>query len=708
MARELGALYADPGGRLPAVTPYREYLRWVAAQDAAAGVAAWQAALAGVETGTRLAGLAGGRGARALPAEWWGRVAAATSAGVVAQARAHGWTLNAVVQAAWGVVLARLTGQSDVVFGATVSGRPAEVPGIETMVGLFINTVPVRVRVRPGATVATLVTAVQAAQTALLPYQHVSLAAIQRAVGVGELFDTLVVFENYPTAGGADAGGPAADGGGPRLVPAGGRDATHYPLTVVVSGDGPLRVRLSYRADVFEAGTVAEIGARLERVLGAMATEATQRVSAVEVLSGAERAAVLATGTGATPGVPATTVWGLVAAAAAARPDAVAVEGPTGAQLTYAGLGQAAAQLATVLRGAGAGPEQVVGVALERSVALPVTVLGVLATGAVYLPLDPTYPAERVAWMVADGAPVAVVTTRAGGGGVPAGVRQVALDTAAGRAAVRGARAGRGTPAAAGGAVSLLYTSGSTGRPKGVVTTQTGLVNRLLWMQGTYGLGPADRVLHKTPISFDVAQWELLWPLLAGARLVLLAPGAHREAGAVLTGVAATGVTTLHFVPSMLQAVVDAAGGPVCPSVTRVVCSGEALPAGLAGAAVARRFPRATVHNLYGPTEAAIDVTAWACGAEGAGAPPLGGPMWHTQVYVLDEGLAPVPAGWWGSCISRGRAAGAGVSGQAGLTAERFVADPFGRRGRGCIGRGTGVAWRRTGAASSWGGATSR
>jgi amino acid adenylation domain-containing protein/non-ribosomal peptide synthase protein (TIGR01720 family) len=338
-------------------------------------------------------------------------------------------------------------------------------------------------------------------------------------------------------------------------------------------------------------------------------------------------------------------------------------------------------------------------VALGRSVAHQESVLGVLTAGAAYLPLDLTLPAARLAALVGEARPTLILTGASGRGALPATVPS--LDLAA---AIAGegsdAEAVTATKVGGGQAAYVFYTSGSTGQPKGVVNTHAGLVNRLVWMQTAYALGPRDRVLQKTPLTFDVSMWETVGPWVWGATGVVLPPGDERDAAAVVTQLARAAVTTVHFVPTLLGlALAEAGAAAAGRGVRHVICSGEALPGALV-AAGQTQWPQATMHNLYGPTEAAIDVTAWRCEvADGDPAgPPIGRPVWNTQTWVLDEGLTPVPAGIVGELYLGGVQLARGYLGRPALTAQRFVAAPDGQPGARAYRTGDLVRWRADGA----------
>ncbi|MDX3119758.1 amino acid adenylation domain-containing protein, partial [Streptomyces scabiei] len=316
---------------------------------------------------------------------------------------------------------------------------------------------------------------------------------------------------------------------------------------------------------------------------------------------------------------------------------------------------------------------------LERGVELVVALLAVVKAGGVYLPLDPEYPAERVAVVVEDAVPAVVVTVQAFAGVVPAGVPVVVLDAAAVVEESAGLDGGGlGVAVLPAHPAYVIFTSGSTGRPKGVVVTHEGIVNRLAWMQQRFELSAADRVVQKTPFGFDVSVWEFFWPLSVGAGLVVARAGGHRDPGYLASLIVGEGVTTAHFVPSMLEAFLAEPAAAGCGGVLRrVVCSGEAL-----SPVVADRFFEVfggvELHNLYGPTEASVDVTAWECepGSE-SGVVPIGGPVANTRVYVLDEYVRPVAPGVAGELYLAGVQLARGYVGRAGLTAERFVANPF-------------------------------
>ncbi|WP_323056116.1 non-ribosomal peptide synthetase [Streptomyces sp. NEAU-W12] len=683
LLREMFALYTSGGSAagLPALTPYGDYLAWLAVQDRDGARAAWTAELAGLDEPTLLA-----PGAAGAPAAEPGHVALDLPSGTVAAlhrlAREAGLTVNTLVQGAWAVLLSRMTGRDDVVFGATVAGRPPEVAGVESMVGLFINTLPVRVALDPRATVLETLTGLQSSQSSLMTHQHLGLSEVTRLSGHPVLFDTLVVFENYPVH--RESFAPRAGACGPRLIGVKGREATHYPLSLIVTQgahDNALTLRLGYQQAHFDHAAVTALADRLGLLLREFSAGPGRRLAALDVLRDEERERVLTRWNDTAVPVAPATLTGLFAAQAARTPDAPAVVHGT-QRLTYAELAARASALADRLRRAGAGPETRVAVAVPRSADLVVALLAVLETGAAYVPVDPGLPAERVALLLEDTEPAGTLVTEAvaAQSPLPAGDAPVlVVDAADDDGACAPAPASAPDPR---NPAYVIHTSGSTGRPKGVTVSHEAVVNRLLWMQDAYRLTAEDRVLHKTPTGFDVSVWELFWPLITGAALIVARPDGHRDPAYLAELIRTEGVTTAHFVPSMLGAFLDEPAAAGCTGLRRVVCSGEELPADLA-ARFHTVLPEVRLHNLYGPTEAAVDVTHWDCEPDAPGPVPIGRPVWNTRVYVLDAALRPVPPGATGELYLAGVQLARGYHGRPALTAERFVADPFDPDGSG-------------------------
>ncbi|MBS2965020.1 amino acid adenylation domain-containing protein [Actinocrinis puniceicyclus] len=669
--RDLFALYAGRGADLPEVVPYRSYLSWLAEQDRAEAENAWREALDGIEEPTLVA--AGHEVARisALPQRLRLELPEADTAAIAAEAKRRGLTLNTLVQGSWALLLNALTGRRDVVFGATVAGRPGQVAGVEEVVGLLMNTVPVRVRLDPGRSVAATLLHLQECQARLTAYQHLGLADIARAAGLGELFDTTTVFQNAPRerdgSGGAVPGLSVGllDDEAARQEETG---ATHYPLTLVVLPGQRLAFELSYRPDVFDRDEAQSILDRLSHLIKAMTGNLDAALACVDVLTAPERARILGRWNETARILPGASLPELFETQVERTPDAIALIDAE-RRLAYRELDAEADRLARALRVRGVGPGDIVAVQLPRGLELVIALYAVHRAGAAYLPIDPDLPHERVRFMLADAAPAlhidqaeyaALWRLGASAQTAPPRIRPTVLDAA-----------------------YVIYTSGSTGRPKGVVVPHAGIVNRLLWMQAQYPLAPDDRVLQKTPASFDVSVWEFFWPLLVGATLVLAKPDGHKDPAYLAETMRRHDVTTVHFVPSMLDAFLQTPEAGSCTRLRRVFCSGEALPARMA-----ERFHAllpARLHNLYGPTEASVDVTAFAAQPgsryRAGETVPIGRPIANTRAYVLDPALRPLPPGTVGELYIAGTGLARGYLGRAALTSERFVADPFGPPG---------------------------
>jgi len=350
-----------------------------------------------------------------------------------------------------------------------------------------------------------------------------------------------------------------------------------------------------------------------------------------------------------------------------------------GEQLSYLELNDRSNQLAHYLRALGVGPETVVGIMVERSVEMVVGLLAILKAGGAYLPLDPAYPSERLLLMIKDAEIELLLTQRDSVLKMSHHVAQVVCLDSEWEQVARESRENVSSEVVADNLAYVIYTSGSTGQPKGAMNTHRGICNRLQWMQEVYHLTPDDRVLQKTPFSFDVSVWEFFWPLITGARLVVARPGGHQDASYLLKLIKDQQITTLHFVPSMLRVFLDEDGVETCSDLRRVICSGEALSLALQQRFYARM--KAELHNLYGPTEAAVDVTYWACERDvERQIIPIGRPIANTEIYIVDKNLGPVPIGLSGELHIGGTGLARGYLKGADLTAENFIPHPFSRK----------------------------
>ncbi|MBL1097914.1 non-ribosomal peptide synthetase [Streptomyces coffeae] len=672
--RELIRLYAAHGGapEPPPAHGYRDFLRWLSRQDAARSAEAWSAELAGVAEPTLLA--PGPRSDRTGSGQVVAALSGEEAAALARRATGLGVTINALVQGAWSMVLAGLTGRDDVLFGVTVSGRPSELPGADGVIGLFINTVPVRVTCAPGEDLGRMLGRLQDAQAGLVEHHHLGLADIQRSTGLSALFDTLMVFESFPV----DRAGLSAASAAPGLAVTGVRPYAppHYPLTVIAAADPLLRLSFQYQRDAFDHHEVEAIAGRLTQVLRQIAADPHTTVGALDVLTADERDQVLHRWNDTAAEVPRETVAALFARQVAAAPDAVAVE-HDGHTLTYRELDERANRLAHWLIGQGVRPEARVVVLLPRSTDLVVALLAVGKAGGAYVPVDPDYPAARVRSVVEDSGPVLVLDAQ----------RLAGADLS-----VCPADAPR-TPVTARHAAYTIYTSGSTGRPKGVVVEQGALVNLLTGMRERFALTPRDRVLAVATVAFDIAALELFLPLLTGARVVLAGKDDVLQPPALLDLVDRAGVTLVQATPALWQELI--AHDPARLAGLRVISTGEALPRALAEEL---RGHAAEATNLYGPTEATIYATAARLGPGSSGLPPsIGAPVANYRILILDHGLRPVPPGVTGDLWIAGDGLARGYFGRSAQTAERFVANPYGPAGSRMYRSGDLARWTGSG-----------
>ncbi|MDC9604089.1 amino acid adenylation domain-containing protein [Xenorhabdus griffiniae] len=587
----------------------------------------------------------------------------------------RGLTLNTLMQGIWALLLSIQSGSSDVVFGSPVSGRFGQIDGLDQHIGLFSNTLPVRVILDMEQPLLPQLKQLQVQQIQLIEHDNIGLGEIQRIAGTGTLFDTLLVVENYPDV--EQDKGNKENIAGIICQSINNRGYTHYPLTLLVLPGKRLRLLMEYRESVKQPEYLAQ------RILFLF----QQLIERPEValrewgLQFADEAALIEEVNHTYHDIPSKTLHQTVIEQASKTPDALALL-DCHHRLTYQQMRLQTRLLVDRLIDAGVQAGDIVGVALSRSVRLSLALQAILEAGATWLPLDIGYPDERLTIMLEDAQPRVVITENEYQARFANQAPLLLLDTLADETQQPIHPAANVTPEQA---AYIIYTSGSTGRPKGVVVSHQAIVNRLLWMQDAYSLTTDDVVLQKTPCSFDVSVWEFFWPLMTGAQLMMAPPEAHRDPTLLRQLIDDYHVTTLHFVPSMLATFIDSFAlqeqeAPFCRSLRRVFCSGEALSCELA-----HRYQMlitAPLHNLYGPTEAAVDVT-WQpafgealqrCSSSGV---PIGRPVWNTQLRILDPWLRPVPIGVAGDLYLSGIQLATNYLNRADLTASRFVADPF-------------------------------
>ncbi len=587
--------------------------------------------------------------------------------------RSEGATLFMVLLTAFNVVLWRWSGQSDIVVGSPIAGRTHR--ELEGLIGFFVNTLALRTELGGRPSFRELVGRVK--ETALGAYAHQDLPFEKlvaelspvRDLSRQPIFQVLFALQNVPQE--------TLELPGLRLSRIGSDQATaKFDLSLhVYEREGKLEGYFEYATDLFEGSTVARIASHFRTLLEGVVADPDLPLGELPLLPARERRQLLEEWNATAAAYPRDKcLHELFAEQAARTPDAVALVYED-SELSYGELDRRSNQLAHYLRGLGVGPETVVGLCVERSLEMVVGLLGILKAGGAYLPLDPGYPAERLAYMVGDAkAPVLVTQARLAGDLPAHGAQVVEIDADWARIE----RCPAGMPrnfSLPDNLAYVIYTSGSTGKPKGVGNSHSGIVNRLVWMQDAYKLGTLDKVLQKTPFSFDVSVWEFFWPLICGSQLVIARPGGHQDPAYLAELIARQGVTIAHFVPSMLDIFLRGAELERCGSLRDVMCSGEALSLETKNQFLASLPGR--LHNLYGPTEAAVDVSAWLCTPNSAQV-PIGRPIANMRLYVLDVDHEPVPIGVGGELYIGGVGLARGYLGRVGLTGERFVPSPFG------------------------------
>jgi amino acid adenylation domain-containing protein len=656
---------------LPSVRPYVDYIAWLGAQPAAAAERFWRGTLRGFESPIDLAAAAEHDGDTARGDDDSSQklqvvLSADLTAALKELARRQQVTLNTVVQGAWALLLSRYTGEEDVVFGATVSGRPASLPGAESMVGLFINTLPVRIRVPRYTVTGDWLRTIQSQQAESRQYEYSSLVDVQGWSDVPRgraLFDTLLLFESFPSLRAAvPADGPLSVGEMNCF------DATHYGVTLSVTPGDRLVLRFLYDTRVASGAFITRMSERFEQLLTSLAAGGERRVHELDLLGPAERELLLREWNDTAVDAGSECVHRLFEAQAWRETPAVIAADAT---LSYRELNDRANQLAHRLIALGVGPGTLAAVCLERNAGMLVALLAVLKAGAAYVPLDPAYPVDRLAFMLEDSRAGVLLTETRLAAGLPSGAAAlVYLDE---EPLAAGGRAQNPVVDVRPGDLAyVIYTSGSTGKPKGTQIPHAALCNFLLSMKAAPGLTERDKVLAVTTLSFDIAGLELYLPLISGACVVLAGRDAAASAPDLQALIARHAPTVMQATPATWRMLVE--NGWTGSERMKLLCGGEAMPRELASALVARGE---SVWNLYGPTE----TTVWSTLSRLDGSEPvvpIGRPIANTQVYVLDRDLSPVPAGAAGELYIGGVGVARGYLDRPALTAERFVPDPFG------------------------------
>ncbi len=665
----LGEIFASyRRQRLDAAVSYRRFVTWLGGRDLEAARAAWRQVLTGFDTPT-LVGPPGRLGGGPLGGVEF-QVPAQLARAVSELARSRHTTVNTVLQGAFAQLLVWLTGQQDVAFGTTVSGRPVEMAGAESMVGLLINTVPVRATITPTTTTADLLDQLQGANNDTLDHQHLALAEIHRITGQQQLFDTLLVYENYPL----DAAATAANDHEWTMTDLTTRQNSHYALALIAAPGVEIPFRIEFDTSVFDVATIEMLTERWQKLLVAMTAYPARRLSSIDVLDEEEHARLDEWANRAAltqPAAAAASVPEVFAAQVARTPEAVALT-CEGRSMTYRELDDAANRLAHLLVGHGAGPGECVVLLVPRSVEAITAIMAVLKTGAAYVPIDSGVPEARVGFMVGDAAPIAAITTvdladRLAGHDV------VVIDVSDIEDPVVDTQPSTALPAPAADDIAyLIYTSGTTGAPKGVAVSHHNVTQLLASLDAGLPIPATGAWSQCHSLAFDVSVGEIFGALLHGGRLVVVPESVSASPSDFQDLLVAEQVSASTQTPSAMGKL-----SPQGLESMAVLVGGEGLPA----EAVDLWAPGRVMLNAYGPTETTVRVAVTAPLAAGSGVPPIGSPVSGAGLFVLDGWLRPVPAGVVGELYIAGAGVGCGYWRRAGLTGSRFVACPFGDAG---------------------------
>jgi len=696
LLRELSSLYAaflaGQGNPLPPpALQYGDYAawqrEWLQGERLQRPLDYWRQRLAGAPAmhGLPMDRPRPAQGVR-VGGSWRQRLPASLHRALTDLGHRHGATLFMTLQAAFAVLLARWSGESDVVVGTPVANRAR--PELAPLVGFFANTLALRSNVAGDATFLDVLAQTRQNVLDAFEFQHLPFEVLvetlnpARSLNIPPLLQIMFSLQDIDEEAALTLPGIRTEAVIPDSVSA----KFDLNLSLFETGDG-LEACWDYARELFHADTIASLGASFEALLQGIAGDPSQRVDALPLLDAAEHARVLVLGNGGEHDYPTDVcLHELIEKQAALTPQSTAVVQDQ-ARLSYGELNSQANRLARHLRRLGVAADVPVAVVMERCPAQIVSLLAVLKAGGCYVPMEPNYPRERLRYLLADSAPRVVITQ----GGADA-LRQLTAelpelatspvldvdDNAAGWADDDpGDLAKADIGLASSHLAYIIYTSGSTGRPKGVMNEHRGIVNRLLWMQDAYPHEPHDKVLQKTPIGFDVSVREIFLTLLAGAQLVLARPEGHKDPAYLVDLISRERITIIGFVPSMLQAFLEHPRTNACDSVSRIFSGGETLSTTLVHRC-REQFPHSRLHNLYGPTEVAVSVTAWDC-PDGAlpDVIPIGRPGLNVRIYILDERGQPVPRGMRGEIHLAGPQVARGYLRREALSAERFIRDPF-------------------------------
>ncbi|HLJ91509.1 MAG TPA: amino acid adenylation domain-containing protein [Candidatus Angelobacter sp.] len=674
---ELKVLYEHQGdtSALPRVTPFRHYLSWLAGRDRAAAEVAWRETLEGLEETTRISPMVS-LGTPKIPERVIVDLDEALTQRLTEQARAGSFTLNTIVQGAWAVLLSRHTGREDVVFGSTVAGRSPEIAGVENMIGLLINTVPTRVKLRPADSFTDLVSRLNQEQSRLFAHQYLGLAEIQRLSGKTELFDTLVVFENYPRR---TEGVPEASTG-LRFSIMDLTDAAHYPVVVVIDPGQRLTAHFTYHPDHLSAAVIDTLSRRFVRLLTAYATAPDQPVDSIDLLDPEERRQIVVDFNQSYTDYPRNrTMMELFAEQVQRRGEELAVV--CGREtMSYAELDRRSNQLGHYLKNLGVGPEKLVGVSVERSIDMVLGMVGILKAGGAYVPIDPAYPQERLRFMAEDSGIIVLLTQGRLENRMPSMKAQIVCLDRDWDEIAQQSDAALQPQVFPENLAYVIYTSGSTGVPKAAAVSHRSMI-RLLRNTNYIEFQVDDVVAQTVNMSFDPSTFEIWGALLNGCRLAIITNDVLLDVESFAAEIVEKGVKVMFLATALFNEL-----GRLKPSmfnsVKNLLFGGEAVYPVAAAAVLEGGGPERLV-NAYGPAECTT-YSGWylvRAVAKDALSVPIGKAVANTQLYVLDSHLNLEPIGVMGQLFIGGEGLARGYWRRPELTAEKFTPDPFGAPG---------------------------
>ena len=663
--------------RLDPALPFHEHVSWLQEKDFADSETFWRELLQGFTApveiptnsfGKKDQGQRTGRGLESI------QLPESTTSALKIFAKQNNLTLNTIFQAAWALLLSHYCNEEDVVFGAVRACRHSTIKGGIDIAGCFINTLPVRVRISPEQFLIPWLQELREQHLAVRPHEQTPLSQILEWSQIPRptpIFESIVVYNHLTMLSSLRNQHEFWNTWDIKTY-----DDNEFPIVIHGTGGDSLALSITYQRSRIDDVASLQILHHLSNLLEAIANGHDIPIGSLPFITESEKNKILVDWNDTKTDYNLDTcLHEIFENQVEKTPNSLAVRYEN-TRLTYQELNCRANQLAHHLIKCGVGPETLVGVYLERSLELIIALYGILKAGGAYVPLDPEYPTERVDFMLQDTQmPILLTQERLLSRLPERNIQVVCLDTDW-DTITKEANHNPNSGVMAENLAYVIYTSGSTGKPKGAMNTHRGIVNRLLWMQDAFQLTEKDRVLQKTPFSFDVSVWEFFWPLLFGAQLIVARPGGHRDSSYLVKTILDQEITTIHFVPSMLQIFLEDRDVQKCISLKRVICSGESLPFDLQN----RFFSRldAELHNLYGPTEAAVDVSHWACRRDSdLKIVPIGRPIANTQLYILDRSLNPVPVGVLGELHIGGVQVARGYLSRPDLTAEKFIPDPF-------------------------------